>query len=1188
MTANARNHVVVAICATACLTLGSCQRLKPGDESILPSDPMEDTASWRVLKPRGTSLDLSSREGLSGNALCLDYDLDPDNLYVVAHKDVTATLPSNYEFSFYIRGVSPRNNLEFKVIDERSNTFLKVWKNYRFSEEWTKLVVTKRDLRYGWGPAAGAKLEEVVSVEFAITSGRGGQGEVLIDELTLHALPAPPPRPPMKARASSSESPEHIAQYAVDDSFATKWRSKALNAEWLEIDLGKSTPMAGLVLHWAAHGNYDILLSPDGETWQRVYSQDDADGGLDEVYFRKTKARFVKISGKKIATRNGYQLLEVEIIEPDKGVSMRASSERKKEEASKAMDGNLQTQWHSKGTGEEWMRVDLQGQKAFGGLVIHWGKDYAQSYEIQHSCNGMNWSTVHSAANQNGGIDKVYLEETEARFLRILCKESGTGDGYAITNIELKAPDEEMTVTTFYQLAAAEHPGCYPRWLSNEQAYWTIVGTPEDVKEGVICEDGTLEPHKRGFTIMPLLSVDGKLVTRNEAEVTQSLKKNYLPIPSVHWNYGDLRMDIQLIAHGGAQSSTYARYTLRNDGQNEIDGNLFLVVHPIQIYPPWQANTDGFSPIKSIAYSEGVIQLDEGRKIFLLTKPETFAAKGGTFQVGEPVDGDIVDDVARGTWPNATNAEDPEGFASGAAVYPFGLRPGESREIFVAVPLHDAPPVLRPGMVQTLLKAEYETMLRETVTFWESKVECVDVHIPDQALVDMWKANVAYNLITKDGPGFQPGSRSYDKAWMRDGGVAAIALLKMGLTEEIKDFLSWMAGFQFESGEVPPIIDNKHEDPLWEEKQGLQEFDSQGQFVHVILQYYHFTKDREFLEEMYPKIVKALEFLTELRERRATPEYRDDPEKRIFYNILPESRSHEGYWLAHSYWDDFWALAGWKDGKTIARILGHEDQAEWMETEYQKLKKGVYDTIALVMERNEIDYIPGCAEKGDFDPTSTAAAIVFCDELENMPQPQLKNTFDRFFDDLSHRFEPGAEFVLTPYEIRTVLAYLFMGQKERARKLLSFMVDCRRPPGWNHLAEVVHSDYRFPCYIGDMPHTWVGAGFINSARGLFLYEKDDALILGAGIDPRWLEEGRPISIESFPSYFGLVSYEMERNGDTVRARISGDAAPPHGFILKSPLDESPSGILVNGNLLTKQSNMDACFNTLPAEVVFRY
>jgi len=1164
----------------------------PASEAVLATNVLstcDAPSAWTVLHPSLTDITLSAGEGVDGNALRIDYDLGPRKLYVVASKAIDSEIPPNYAFSFRLRGISPRNNLEFKLIDREGNTFRRIWRNRRFDDEWREVVVTKRDLRYAWGSDPLARLDDIKSVEFAISSGKGGKGRVLIDDLVLYELEVPPPRPPMTACASSEKAPANIAQYAVDGRFGTKWRSDSRNGEWIEIDLGRQTPMSGLNLHWDAYGNYEVFLSGDRRAWNRVYLQDRADGGLDELFFGRRTARYVKITGRKLATRDGYQLIEVEVKQPTEEVLMKATSERDGKQAAHAMDGDSDTQWHSVGSETEWLELDLRGEKAYGGLVIDWGEDYAAEYEVQHSGEGMLWTTVYRAEGGNGGTDRIFLESTEARCLRILCRESGTGNGYAIRNVELKAPDEEMTVTKFYQIAASEHPGCYPRWLSNEQAYWTIVGTPDDVKEGAICEDGTIEPHKRGFTIMPLLRVAGALITRNEADVAQTLEKGYLPIPSVHWKHEDLRMDIQLLAHGPVGGSAiFARYVVRNRGDVPLGGKLYLVLHPIQVYPPWQHNTDGFSPIKSIAYSNGAVEMDGERLISLLTRPATFAAKGGTFQVGRNVDGDIADNVARGQLPDTSSTRDPDGFASGAAVYPFRLAPGEATEIFVAVPLHAGSPPPLPGVSETQVRSVYQEMLRENIAFWESKTDCVDVDIPNRALVDMWKANVAYNLITRDGPGFQPGSRSYDKAWMRDGGVAAIALLKMGLTEEIKEFMTWMAGYQFENGEVPPIIDNKHEDPLWEEKEGLHEFDSQGQFVHVILQYYLFTKDREFLEEMYPKVVKALQFLTELRERRATPEYGDDPEKRIFYNILPESRSHEGYWLAHSYWDDFWALAGWKDGRKIAEVLGHTDDGIWMEEEYQKLKTGVYDTIALVMERNGIDYIPGCAEKGDFDATSTAAGIVFCDELENMPQPQLNNTFDRFFEELSHRFEPGAEYVFTPYEIRTVPAYLFMGQKERALKLLNFMVDCRRPPAWGHLAEVVHSDYRFPCYIGDMPHTWVGAGFINSARGLFLYEKDDALILGAGVDPEWLEEGRPISIGRFPSHFGSVDYEMVKKGSTVEVSISGNAAPPKGTILKSPLNADITGVVLNGKPWKSFSAGEVVVENLPAEIIITY
>jgi hypothetical protein len=1161
--------------------------LSPPSERIPDrSDPL---GGWGTFRSPGTHIRLSPLGGPEENALRMDYRLSRSGRYVVARKALRVSLPPNYEIRFAVKGVSPRNNLEFKLLDKYSNTFRKVWANHRFSNDWEYMIVPARHLRFGWGPNPGCSLREVASAEFAISAGDGGAGTVDIRDLTIRELPLKIAEQPVTARASSEEGPEYAAHRAVDGDLATRWRSRISDSEWLEIDLGLVTWVAGLDLYWGSFGAYDVLLSEDGASWRRVGSRDRPDGDLDQMFFEKTKARFVRVVGKRQVTREGYSLFEVCVKGPSEEVLWSASSSLSSEEAGKAMDGDVDGQWHSEGSGAEWLQVDLRDTRACGKLLIDWGADYAVDYGVEASLDGRTWSPIGAASHRAGGVEEVLLKEAEARFLRIACGKSGTGRGYAIRRIELEPPLEELTPTTFYQLAARAHSGVYPRWLSNEQAYWTMVGTPEDEQEALFCEDGTIEPHKRGFTIMPLLMLGDTLVTRDEARVDQALEKGYLPIPSVQWSHGGLFLNVRLFVQGVTQSTAYASYRVENTGQNAITGKLVLVLHPMQVYPPWQMGHDGFSRIRSISCSNGVVTLDGGREIFLLTPPAVFAAKGGTLRTGAPVEGDIADDVARGRLPSAERAEDPEGFASGAAVYPFELGPGESADVFLAVPLHDQAPGLRPGLDSSQIAQRYEDMLREAVDDWDARVNRVQIRIPDRAVLDTLKANTAYQLISKDGPGFQPGSRGYDKSWIRDGGSAAEALLKMGSAAEAREFINWFASYQLDDGEVPPIIAAKDKDPLWEGKQGLHEYDGQGEFVHLVLEYYRFTKDRALVEKQFPRVVKALQFLVHLREQRSTPEYRDGPpEKRIFYNILPASRSHEGYTLAHSYWDDFWGLRGWKDGKALAEILGKNDTAAWAHAEYEMLRKGVYDSIALVMSLNHLDYIPGCAEKGDFDPTSTAAAIAYCDELANMPHPGLEKTFDRYVRDISARLQPGARYVLTPYEIRCVPAFLRMGQKGRALELLRFLLACRRPPAWNQFAEVVHSDYRFPCYIGDMPHTWVGAEYIQAIRGLFLYEQGDVLVLGAGVDPAWLGEGEVISITDAPSYFGRVSCEMGRTADGVKVSVQGDAAPPGGFLLKSPLDLPVREIVKNGESSPEAAGNEVRFTTLPSEVIFRY
>jgi hypothetical protein len=113
-----------------------------------------------------------------------------------------------------------------------------------------------------------------------------------------------------------------------------------------------------------------------------------------------------------------------------------------------------------------------------------------------------------------------------------------------------------------------------------------------------------------------------------------------------------------------------------------------------------------------------------------------------------------------------------------------------------------------------------------------------------------------------------------------------------------------------------------------------------------------------------------------------------------------------------------------------------------------------------------------------------------------------------------------------------------------------------RPPKWNHWAEVVFGDERLPQYLGDMPHTWIGAEYILAFRNLFVYEKGDQLILGAGIPRSWVKDRKGIRIRDVPTYFGKISYSMRRTSEGLKVKVFGNAKPPKGFIFKSPTSKT--------------------------------
>ena len=991
----------------------------------------------------------------------------------------------------------------------------------------------------------------------------------------------------MGAKTSSCQEPEgYEPERAVDGNMSTRWSSSFSDPQWLEIDLGKTLQLVGLTIHWeAAYGKiYDILLSEDGKDWKEVYTATDGDGSIDDIYFKKTLARFLKILGKERGTAWGYSIYEVSIKEPGEEPVISASFSEAESEPGNILDGDVETKWRSGDKVSQWIKIDLRRVKKIGGIFLYWDKNFAKSYEIDVSSDDEEWKTVYSTDGANGGSDRIYFKKSPARFVKIKLPDT-VKNGYALKEVVIKGPNECMTPQKHFEILAEDMPrGYFSRWLYNEQAFWTVIGVEEDFEESLLCEDGSFEPYRQGFTFTPFLHLDGKLITWADTELTQSLDKGYLPIPSVNWDCRDISMDVKSFAYGEpGNSSSYVKYTIENKSDKVIDGNFFLVVRPIQINPVWQPG-GGLSKINNIEYLEddSVVTVNKERKIYPLTKPDAFGACCSA-------DKNIMTVIETGQVPLEDSVADSKGYASGAIKYSFKLEPKQSKDYLFVFPLHNQVPALNIEMRKGKIETAFEKMLKETISFWENRLDRIEIDIPDPEIINTLKTNVAYILINRDGFAIQPGSRTYESAWIRDGSMTCAALLRMGITKEVKEYIDWYSGFLLKNGEVPAIINHASEasgggfnvNPI-------KEYDSQGQLIFLILQYYYFTKDKKFLEEKLPVVVKALERLEYLRDQRIADEYKNGPiEKRKFYGILPNSVSHEGYFPEpgmHSYWDDFFGLKGWKDAREIALMLGRDSLLEWIDREEKELRGSVYDSINLTIEHKNIDYIPGCAEKGDFDATSTAIAVMVCDELDSLPQPQLKNTFDRYYEeDLAKRFKPGWKGGFTPYEVRSCQAFLYMGQKERAWTLLRYLLDCRRPLNWNHLAEVVFSNPRLAQYIGDMPHTWVGSGYINAVRSFFVYEKDGRLILGRGVIEDWLSDG--ISVKNLPTYYGNINYTIKKESeDALKVKIWGDVLPPNGFIFKSPVAGKIKGVKLNGEKWVYFMEDNIMLDKLPAEI----
>ena len=62
------------------------------------------------------------------------------------------------------------------------------------------------------------------------------------------------------------------------------------------------------------------------------------------------------------------------------------------------------------------------------------------------------------------------------------------------------------------------------------------------------------------------------------------------------------------------------------------------------------------------------------------------------------------------------------------------------------------------------------------------------------------------------------------------------------------------------------------------------------------------------------------------------------------------------------------------------------------------------------------------------------------------------------------------------------------GRRDDAHELLDFFLADRRPRAWNQWPEISWRDPRSPGHLGDVPHSWIGAEYVLAVLGMLAYE----------------------------------------------------------------------------------------------------
>ncbi|MDY0252789.1 MAG: discoidin domain-containing protein [Tenuifilaceae bacterium] len=1033
-------------------------------------DAFESKNGWEFIESDGVDVNLSVEKGLVGNAIRFEYDFTKGTGYGGIQKWFPIDLPENYEFTFWLKAESPSNNFEIKFIDSSGDN---VWwvnnRNYDFPTEWTKISIKKRHIDFAWGPTEDRELKRIDRIELTVASFVGGKGTLWIDDLRFEPLAPEPESYPLPQVKASSEKKGKSANFMVDGSDDTPWISKGTKNQNIIFDFTMRREFGGLQISWLKNhraNKFDILLSNDSKTWERVYS---VRSNLSEVSF-------------------------------------------------------------------------------------------------------------------------IRLQEADARYLKIVLLEGSNQKAFGINEVKILDITSSLSQNDFLIYTAKNSPiGDYPRYFLEQASYWTVTGVNNDTKEAMINEDGMVEVDKALFSIEPLISKDGKVYNWHNVESSQSMSfpketKELGFTPSVTWQADDLTFTTGISASGEANVNSQLNigYYFENNSNQIQAFDFYLLIRPYQVNPYYQFLNlaGGAGKINSVSEIEPKRKIAVDKKVVISLKPyQSFTAN--TFDTGNP-----VDLIRKGLLTHTPSANDLNGLANGVIKYSISLNPGETTKFFVVVPFYET-----YSVADDITNIHIAKEFNNTNEFWTEKVNHIKFNLPQSAnrIVNTYKSNLFYILVNRDKAGIQPGSRSYERSWIRDGSLTSSALLKSGIVEEVRDFIDWYTDHQYENGKVPCVVDFRGPDPV-------PEHDSHGQLIYLIREYFNFTGDTAFLRTKNQNVLMAVDYIESLIAERSTDHFKYGNDSiRAYYGIVPESISHEGYSEKpmHSYWDNFFIMKGLKDAADIQKILGDKKAYERISEVRDTFRVNLYNSLHLAMKTRGIDYIPGCVELGDFDATSTTIALTPCNEYNNLPKPQVYNTFNQYYQFFKDRRDGQREWVnYTPYEVRLIGSFIFLDQPERAHELVEFFLDDRRPQGWNHWAEVVWNDYRIPRFIGDMPHTWVGSDFINAIRSMFVYENeyDETLVLAAALYQDWIDAPEGMSIENLPTYYGDISYSIHREENRYHFTIFGNVnLPKNGIRIKNfNGSKRPTRVTINGVESKEFTENEIALREFPANVVIYY
>jgi hypothetical protein len=101
-----------------------------------------------------------------------------------------------------------------------------------------------------------------------------------------------------------------------------------------------------------------------------------------------------------------------------------------------SVDSLQKTRWSTEYKDNQWLLINMAKKYELQQMKIHWEAAFGKQYEVQVSTDSINWQTVYTENNSDGGYDWILFKPVVAKYLRLNCIKRGTQWGFSIYEIE--------------------------------------------------------------------------------------------------------------------------------------------------------------------------------------------------------------------------------------------------------------------------------------------------------------------------------------------------------------------------------------------------------------------------------------------------------------------------------------------------------------------------------------------------------------------------------------------------------------------------------------------------------------------------------------------------------------------------------------------------------------------------------